>query len=58
VRSLPVDANHISICKPADHTKDIYVLVREFTTRPVQGAKPLPDAIVEKLLAARIGAAP
>jgi tetratricopeptide (TPR) repeat protein len=51
VRSLPIHADHIGICKPADDKKDIYVLVRDFVIRPVERTKPLPDVVAEKVLA-------
>src|SRR5262245_34268533 len=51
VQPLPIDADHTGICKPADRTTDIFVLVRDFVMRPVQRPKPMPDQIVEKLLA-------
>ena len=33
VRSVPIDVNHIKICKPIDKTKDIYIFVRDFIMR-------------------------
>ena len=50
VRPVSIGADHIGICKPADHTQEIYVLVRDFIMQPVQHAKPLADAVVAKLL--------
>ena len=52
VRPVAIDANHKGICKPIDHTNQIYVLVRDFIIRPVQRAQSLPDVLVEKLLRA------
>ncbi len=52
VRSVAIDADHKSICKPIDRTNEIYVLLRDFIARSVQRAKPLPDVVVGKLLAA------
>jgi tetratricopeptide (TPR) repeat protein len=52
VRSVPIDADHLGICKPTDRTTDVYVLVRDFVTRPVERPKPLSDEIVDKLLVA------
>src|SRR5262249_58868 len=50
VRPVSIDADHIGICKPADHTQDIYVFVHDFIIQPLQHAKPLADAVVAKLL--------
>jgi tetratricopeptide (TPR) repeat protein len=52
VRSVPIGGDHLGICKPADHTNDIYVLVRDFITRPIERPKPLSDEVVDKLLVA------
>ena len=52
VRPVPINADHKGICKPADRTKDIYVQVRDFITRPVERPKPLSDEVVDKLLVA------
>ncbi len=52
VRPVAIDANHIGICKPIDETKDIYILLRDFITLPVQRAKALSDVVAEKVLAA------
>jgi pimeloyl-ACP methyl ester carboxylesterase len=52
VRPVAIDANHVGICKPKDPTNEIYILLRDFITRSVQQTKPLPDMVVEKLLAA------
>lgn len=52
VRASMVNANHADICKPIDRTGEVYILLRDFITRPVQRPKPLPDAVVERLLAA------
>jgi hypothetical protein len=52
VRASMVNANHADLCKPIDHTGEVYILLRDFITRPVQRPKPLPDVVVERLLAA------
>lgn len=52
VRPVAIDTDHIGICKPADHTKEIYVLVRDFIIRPVQRLRPLEDRVVDKIIAA------
>jgi tetratricopeptide (TPR) repeat protein len=52
VRVVSIDTNHLEICKPLDRAKDVYVLLRDFLSRPVQPAKPLSDEVAEKLLAA------
>ena len=52
VRPVAIDADHKGICKPADRTNDIYLLVRDFITRPVERPKPLSDEVVDKLLVA------
>jgi hypothetical protein len=52
VRPVTIDADHAGISKPIDHTKDIYVLLRDFIRRQVQRARPLPEVVVDKLLAA------
>ena len=49
VRPVSIGADHVGICKPADHTHDIYVLVRDLIMQPVQRAKPLDDVVVDKL---------
>ena len=52
MRPVTIDADHAGISKPIDHTKDIYILLRDFIRRQVQRARPLPEVVVDKLLAA------
>jgi tetratricopeptide (TPR) repeat protein len=52
VRPVSIDADHIGISKPADHTQDIYVLIHDFIIQPLQHTKPLPPEVLDKLFAA------
>lgn len=52
VRMWQMDTDHAGICKPIDHTAEVYIHLREFIARPVQRPEPPADVIVNKLLAA------
>jgi hypothetical protein len=54
VQTVPINTDHTGICKPANPTTDIYVLVRDFVTRPVQRWKP--DRALLEEIAAKVGA--
>jgi len=43
-RPVPIDANHIEICKPKDRSSDVYVHVRAFVERRIG----LPSLLEEK----------
>jgi pimeloyl-ACP methyl ester carboxylesterase len=52
VQTVPIGTDHAGICKPADRTTDIYVLVRDFVMRPVQ--RPKPERVVLEEIVAKI----
>jgi pimeloyl-ACP methyl ester carboxylesterase len=35
-RPIPIDADHITICKPTDRASEVYVHVRNFIIRPIE----------------------
>ncbi|MEJ1418924.1 MAG: HNH endonuclease [Candidatus Sedimenticola sp. (ex Thyasira tokunagai)] len=37
-RPISIDADHITICKPKDHSSEIYLLIRDFITRQISAA--------------------
>jgi len=39
LRPIPIDADHISICKPKDRSSEIYVHIRNFITQPLNTAR-------------------
>ena len=43
VRPVPVDADHVEICKPDDRSSDVYVHVRAFVERPIAPFRSQPE---------------
>jgi hypothetical protein len=45
VRAIPITADHKGVCKPANDKSEIYVLVRDFVSRPAERATVRPPVL-------------